>query len=113
MSPPNSNIEDEMNIELNEDDIDNEVDTKNVEDEIKNETNTTNVAEKIEEPKVGMTFNSIDEIYVYYSSHARGNGFVVARRTSKKGTDGKKKWITVACSHTGKSRIKTNNLVRL
>ena len=55
-----------------------------------------------------MMFNSIVEIVIYYRRYAKEKGFVVAKRTSKNGDDGVLMYVTIACSYTGKPRIRLN-----
>ena len=43
----------------------------------------------VEEPKVGMEFDTSDEAYIYYSTYAKEKGFAVSKRNSRKGSDGK------------------------
>ena len=57
-----------------------------------------------------MMFNSIVEIVIYYRRYAKEKGFAVAKRTSKNGDDGVLRYVTIACSYTGKPRIKLNYL---
>ncbi|KAL7244291.1 hypothetical protein ACSBR1_016516 [Camellia fascicularis] len=53
--------------------------------EIENEMGETgNIEIKIEDPRVRMTFNSINEIYEYYAKYAKQNGFAVSKKSSKK-----------------------------
>ncbi|XP_028077431.1 protein FAR1-RELATED SEQUENCE 6-like isoform X1 [Camellia sinensis] len=97
-------IEIEMNkgsVELNEANIENEMgEMENAED-------------NVEDPKLGMEFNSIDEIYNYYRRYAKQNGFSVSKRTCKKGDDGKTKYVSVSCNRAGKPRIRPSNSIRL
>ncbi|KAK9995446.1 hypothetical protein SO802_020132 [Lithocarpus litseifolius] len=87
--------QDEM-VELNENNIENEIEkTKNVKDEV-------------EDPKLGMMFNSVDDAMLYYIRYGKGKGFAVAKRTSKRGIDGETKYVTIGCSHAGKLRIRSN-----
>ncbi|KAL6131257.1 hypothetical protein ACLB2K_069633 [Fragaria x ananassa] len=98
------NIENEMDVGYEEEeDIDygNEV-IKNI-DTIESE----NVKEKIEEPKIGLVFDSIDELEKYYRSYGKGMGFEVCKRTSSKEDDGKLKYITFTCSRFGKPNSKS------
>ncbi|KAL7260695.1 hypothetical protein ACSBR1_006375 [Camellia fascicularis] len=77
-------------------DIETEIEeTKNVEVEIEIE---------IEDPKVGMTFKSSDEIYEYYSRYGKRNGIA---------DDGEKIYITIASTSARKAKIKTSNIVKL
>ncbi|KAL7180984.1 hypothetical protein ACSBR1_039944 [Camellia fascicularis] len=59
---------------------------------------TKNVEVEIEDPKVGMTFKSIDEIYEYYSRYGKRNGFAVSKKYCKRGDDGEKKYVTISCT---------------
>ncbi|GMP97910.1 hypothetical protein CsSME_00045996 [Camellia sinensis var. sinensis] len=85
-------------------------------DEIDFETeieDTKNVEVEIEDPKVGMTFKSIDEIYEYYSRYGKRNGFAVSKKYCKMGDDGEKKYVTIACTRAREAKIKTSNIVKL
>ncbi|XP_058203110.1 protein FAR-RED IMPAIRED RESPONSE 1-like [Rhododendron vialii] len=57
--------------------------------------------------------NSVDEMYGYYSKYARQSGFVVFRRNLKRGANGEFKCVTLACTRSGKPRIRTSNPVKL
>jgi hypothetical protein len=84
------------------------------EDTIENETEETrNIKDKVEEPKVGMTFNSIDDIMKYYTRYGKEKGFAVAKRSSKKGDDGEVRYVTVACNRAGKPRYRSSNPLKL
>ncbi|KAL7163054.1 hypothetical protein ACSBR2_039199 [Camellia fascicularis] len=74
---------------------------------------TGNIEVEIEDPRVGMTFNSINEIYEYYAKYAKQKGFAMSKKSSKMGGNGEKKYMAIGCSRGGKARIKTNNPVRL
>ncbi|XP_058185717.1 protein FAR-RED IMPAIRED RESPONSE 1-like [Rhododendron vialii] len=52
-----------------------------------------------------MTFDISEEAYSYYSRYGKEKGFDVAKRTLRKGKDGKLKDVTIACSHAGKWRL--------
>ncbi|XP_028121470.1 protein FAR1-RELATED SEQUENCE 6-like [Camellia sinensis] len=85
-------------------------------DEIDIETeieDTKNVEVEIEDPKVGMTFKSIDEIYEYYSRYGKRNGFAVSKKYCKRRDDGEKRYVTIACTRAGKAKIRTSNIVKL
>ncbi|XP_057493205.1 protein FAR-RED IMPAIRED RESPONSE 1-like [Actinidia eriantha] len=68
--------------------------------------------DRVEEPKEGMTFDTSENAYLFYCRYAKENGFFVSRRTSRKGSDGKLKDITLSCSRAGKARVKTSNPVK-
>ena len=97
-------------VELNEDDIQNEtveLNENNIENEIKK---TKNVEDKVEDPKLGMMFNSIDDAMLYYTRYGKGKGFAVAKRTSKRGIDGETKYVTIGCNRAGKPMIRSNRV---
>ncbi|KAE9446086.1 hypothetical protein C3L33_22089, partial [Rhododendron williamsianum] len=73
---------------------------------------TENCEDKVEEPKVGMTFDSLDKAYVYYCQFANEKGFAVCKRTSRKGKDGKLSYVTLSCSRGGKAKVTTSNLAK-
>ncbi|KAH7542648.1 hypothetical protein FEM48_Zijuj02G0096400 [Ziziphus jujuba var. spinosa] len=77
--------------------------------------NTTDVGDlkDIEKPKVGMLFDSIDELKEYYKMYGKKNRFEICKRTSSKEDDEELKYITFACSHQGKSRRKSKDTFRL
>ncbi|GFY96111.1 hypothetical protein Acr_11g0004170 [Actinidia rufa] len=52
-----------------------------------------NFKERVEEPKIGMEFDTHDEAYFYYTRFAKEKGFAVAKRSSKKGNDGMLKHV--------------------
>ncbi|RDX68533.1 Protein FAR-RED ELONGATED HYPOCOTYL 3, partial [Mucuna pruriens] len=66
--------------------------------------------EEVEEPKVGMTFSSEQEIFNYYTNFAQQKGFEVYRRTSKMEEDGKK-YFTLACVCSRRSESKRRHLL--
>ncbi|XP_075671108.1 protein FAR-RED IMPAIRED RESPONSE 1-like [Castanea sativa] len=88
-------------VELNENNIENATEE------------TRNVKEKIEDPKVGMMFNSIDDIMKYYTRYGKEKGFAVAKRSSKKGDDGEVRYVTIACNRAGKPRNRSSNPLKL
>ncbi|KAI8572733.1 hypothetical protein RHMOL_Rhmol01G0222700 [Rhododendron molle] len=81
---------------------------------------TENCEDRVEEPKVGMTFDSLDEAYFYYldkayfyyCQFAKEKGFAVCKRTSRKGKDGKLSYVTLSCSRGGKAKLTTSNLAK-
>ncbi|KAG5553912.1 hypothetical protein RHGRI_011697 [Rhododendron griersonianum] len=73
---------------------------------------TENCEDTVEEPKEGMIFDTSEEAYSYYSRFAKAKGFTVAKRTSRKGKDGKLKDVTIACNCAGKAKVTTSNPVK-
>ncbi|XP_057493375.1 protein FAR1-RELATED SEQUENCE 5-like isoform X2 [Actinidia eriantha] len=73
---------------------------------------TKNWEDKVEEPKKGMIFDTSEDAYLFYCRYAKEKGFSVCRRTSKKGSDGKLKYLTLSCNRAGNARVKTSNLVK-
>ncbi|KAI8572084.1 hypothetical protein RHMOL_Rhmol01G0171200 [Rhododendron molle] len=73
---------------------------------------TENSVHTVEEPKEGMIFDTQEEAYLYYSTYAKEKGFVVARRNSRKGIDGKVRHVCFECNRGGKAQVKTTNPVK-
>ncbi|CAK9182160.1 unnamed protein product [Ilex paraguariensis] len=71
---------------------------------------TRNRDDKIKQPTIGMLFDTIDEIVEYYMTYGKEMSFPVSKRTSLKGDDGEIKYVTVACSHNGKSLSKNRSM---
>jgi hypothetical protein len=66
----------------------------------------------VEEPKVGMKFDSEEDVVSYYMQYAKKVGFGVTRRTRSIGDDGNLRYFTIACVREGKSKSKSSNIVR-
>lgn len=90
-----------VNMELNED------------NDVSEGTTTPLVEDKVEEPKVGMLFNSIDEVNDFYLRYGKKMGFAVCRRSCRKGDDGEVRYVTVTCQREGKSRRSSSKPVYL
>lgn len=60
--------------------------------------------DKIEEPKVGMIFDTGDEVMEYYGKYGDQMGFQIRRRTCRKGDDGECVYLVFACGRQGKPR---------
>ncbi|KAG5566109.1 hypothetical protein RHGRI_001895 [Rhododendron griersonianum] len=73
---------------------------------------TENCEDKVEEPKVGMTFDTSEGAYLYYLKYANEKGFAVAKRSSRKGRDGNVRHVGFECCRAGKARVRTSNPVK-
>jgi hypothetical protein len=63
-----------------------------------------------EEPKVGMMFNSEEDVRAYFTCYAKQKGFGVSRRTSKPRDDGKSvRYSTLSCVCQGKAKSRAAN----
>lgn len=67
----------------------------------------------VDEPEIGILFDSADEMFTYYKTYGKQKGFPVKRRTSKKGSDGILRYVTFACGRSGTSRSNPSNFLRL
>jgi hypothetical protein len=65
--------------------------------------------EFVEEPRTGMTFNSLEELILYYKKYAKKEGFGVVIKADAKNDSGAIIHITLACGCQGKPRIKLSN----
>jgi hypothetical protein len=65
--------------------------------------------EFVEEPMRGMTFNSIEELILYYKKYAKKEGFGVVIKKATKNDSGHVIHITLACCRQGKPRTKISN----
>ncbi|XP_041011301.1 protein FAR-RED IMPAIRED RESPONSE 1-like [Juglans microcarpa x Juglans regia] len=66
----------------------------------------------VEEPRVGMSFSSVEEVRAYYTSYAKQVGFGVTKRSSKMGDDRKIRYFTLACVCQGTSVSTTSNILK-
>ncbi|PWA93344.1 hypothetical protein CTI12_AA071970 [Artemisia annua] len=66
--------------------------------------------EGFEEPKIGMTFDTIEELTNFYAMYGKKMGFGVFKRSSQKSlNDEETKYVTVACNRAQKSTSKSKN----
>ncbi|GJN34647.1 hypothetical protein PR202_gb23329 [Eleusine coracana subsp. coracana] len=65
-----------------------------------------------EEPDLGMTFDSEDAVWLYYTNYAKSKGFGVTRRSSRTEDDGELKYLTLSCSRHSKSQSKSKNMLK-
>ncbi|KAH0983467.1 hypothetical protein GBA52_010644 [Prunus armeniaca] len=83
----------------------NGIEKENNGDETENNDTVMSVEEKVQDPQVGMIFDSIDEVITYYKQYGRQSGFPVIKRSSTNGDDGNLKYVTISCAREGKSKI--------
>ncbi|CAK9140216.1 unnamed protein product [Ilex paraguariensis] len=63
----------------------------------------------VDEPKVGMMFESYKQLLEYYTDYDKQLRFPVKIRSSTKGDDGELKYVTIVCSRSGKSKSTSKN----
>jgi hypothetical protein len=66
--------------------------------------------ENVEEPKNGMTFNSIEELHAYYRSYAKQEGFGVVQKKKKTDENGCTHYITLGCARQGNRQPSSSNI---
>ncbi|CAB4281195.1 unnamed protein product [Prunus armeniaca] len=90
----------------------NGIEKENNGDETENNDTVMSVEEKVQDPQVGMIFDSIDEVITYYKQYGRQSGFPVIKRSSTNGDDGNLKYVTISCAREGKSKSKSSNFLK-
>lgn len=73
-------------------------------EECKPEIHNLNENDAFPAPRAGMVFSSEDEVRLYYTKYAIREGFRFMTRSSKKGPDGKVKYLALACNREGVRR---------
>ena len=71
-----------------------------------------NVEEEVEEPKVGMIFDNIDDLIGYYRGYGNQMGFRARKRSSKKDLDGVQRYVIVVCNRSGTSKHTSKNVLK-
>jgi hypothetical protein len=64
--------------------------------------------ENVEDPKEGMTFDSLDELASHYRTYAKQQGFGVVKRSKKNHASGHTRYITLACARQGIRKASSN-----
>ncbi|KAI3905277.1 hypothetical protein MKW92_043177, partial [Papaver armeniacum] len=72
----------------------------------------SNHGDQIVEPKLGMRFESADELFEFYNNYAYKTGFSVKKRTCKK-ENGVLVHVSYACSKEGKNITASNTPLNL
>lgn len=83
------------------------------EEDIIVDVNKKTLEENIAEPKPGMEFESVDDVFEYYENYGNKIGFQVKKRSSKKTEDDVVYWVAIACSREGKTRSKCKNSFKM
>ncbi|KAL6562536.1 hypothetical protein OROGR_003543 [Orobanche gracilis] len=69
--------------------------------------------EKHEDPKKGMSFDSIEALMDYYKGYGTQVGFTICKRSSSTGDyDNVTRYVTLACTRSGKSKRSSKNILR-
>lgn len=63
----------------------------------------------MEEPKIGMHFDTYEELVQYVESYARQEGFVIFQRSTSTTDDGEKRYRTLSCSREGNKSSRSKN----
>ena len=66
----------------------------------------------LEDPELGMTFDSADDVQDYYNRYAKAKGFGVTRRSSNTDDNGEMKYLTLCCSRYGKTQSNSRNMLK-
>ncbi|XP_042954662.1 protein FAR1-RELATED SEQUENCE 5-like [Carya illinoinensis] len=66
----------------------------------------------VEEPIVGRTFSSEEEVRSYYMRYAKQKGFGVRRRNSRQSEDGRVRWFTLVCVRQGTAKSQASNILK-
>ncbi|XP_035547264.1 protein FAR1-RELATED SEQUENCE 5-like [Juglans regia] len=69
-------------------------------------------ADIIEEPKLGMVFNSEEELISYYKSYGKQCDFEIMTQRSHRFENGRLRYITLGCARGGKAQNRTTNVAR-
>ncbi|KAM7480888.1 hypothetical protein LguiB_005471 [Lonicera macranthoides] len=99
--------------------MEDQVSAKNVNMELNDENNAheldkmISVEDIIEDPKVGMIFNTTNEIFQFYLRYGKKKGFAISKRTSHKGQNGEVKYVTITCAREGTSRRTSKKPINL
>ncbi|KAI3967530.1 hypothetical protein MKW92_009230 [Papaver armeniacum] len=78
----------------------------------KNQLDNEELGDQIVEPKLGMMFESVDELFEFYNNYAYKTGFSIKRRTCKK-ENGVLVHVSYTCSKEGKNITASNTPLNL
>ncbi|XP_059669233.1 protein FAR1-RELATED SEQUENCE 5-like [Cornus florida] len=68
------------------------------------------VDDEVEIPKIGMTFESEEEVRNYFKKYAKHQGFGVTKKSAKNRSDGKSSYFSLVCSRNGNKISKAKGL---
>ncbi|KAI3830775.1 hypothetical protein MKW92_038141, partial [Papaver armeniacum] len=77
-----------------------------------NQLDNEELGDQIVEPKLGMMFESVDELFEFYNNYAYKTGFSIKRRTCKK-ENGVLVHVIYTCSKEGKNITASNTPLNL
>uniref|UniRef100_A0ACD5URP8 Uncharacterized protein n=1 Tax=Avena sativa TaxID=4498 RepID=A0ACD5URP8_AVESA len=66
----------------------------------------------LQDPELGMAFDTEDDVREYYKKYAKAKGFGVTRRSSHTDDDGQLKYFTLSCSRYGKTQSNSKKLLK-
>jgi hypothetical protein len=66
----------------------------------------------LEDPELGMTFDTEDDVREYYKNYAKAKGFGVTRRSSNRDDNGELRYLTLCCSRHGKTQSNSRNILK-
>ena len=84
----------------------------NLEEDIGKCHNIETEREVIDKPKIGILFDNANEMFTYYKTYGKQEGFLVKRRTCKKGSDGIVKYVTFVCGRNGSFESMSSNILK-
>jgi hypothetical protein len=66
----------------------------------------------LEDPELGMTFDTENDVREYYKNYAKAKGFGVTRRSSNRDEKGELRYLTLCCSRYGKTESNSKNMLK-
>jgi hypothetical protein len=66
----------------------------------------------LEDPELGMIFETENDVQGYYKNYAKAKGFGVTKRSSNRDDNGELKYLTLCCSRHGKTESKSRNMLK-
>jgi hypothetical protein len=66
----------------------------------------------LEDPEVGMTFDTENDVREYHKNYGKAKGFGVTKRSSNKDENGELRYLTLSCSRHGKIESNSRNMLK-